>query len=95
MKKKEKKKKIFRLLGRAALGALLLSAVPYRFVRDEETGTVEVRSLLWALRKTPRTEGETKDHFAFAIPPSGLDYADDYEDEMTDDEAAAADPAEA
>lgn len=93
MKKKEKK--IIRLLGHAALGALLLSAVPYRVVRDEETGTVEVRSLLWALRKTPRTEGETKDHFAFAIPPSGLDYADENEDEMTDDEAAAADPAEA
>ena len=40
---------------------------------DEKTGVVEIRSLLWAWRKTPPKEGEEKGSYAFAIPPSGLD----------------------
>lgn len=58
---------------RIALGALVLSAIPYQFKKDEETGALEVRSLLWGWKKTPRREGEKKDHYAFAIPASGLD----------------------
>ena len=46
---------------------------PYNVQTDEETGVVEIRSLLWALRKTPPKEGEEKGSYAFAIPPSGLD----------------------
>ena len=68
--------KLGKLIGGAALGALVLSAIPYKFTKDEETGAREIRSLLWAWRKTPAREGETKDHYAFAIPPSGLDAAD-------------------
>lgn len=58
---------------RIALGALVLSAIPYQFKKDEKTGAVEVRSLLWGWKKTPRGEGETKDHYSFAMPASGLD----------------------
>jgi len=68
--------KLGKLIGGMALGALVLSAIPYKFKKDEETGAREIRSLLWAWRKTPAREGETKDHYAFAIPPSGLDAAD-------------------
>ena len=56
-----------------ALGAILVSLIPYRVQTNEETGVVEIRSLLWAWRKTPPKEGEEKDSYAFAIPPSGLD----------------------
>ena len=68
--------KLGKIIGVAALGALVLSAIPYKFTKDEETGVREIRSLLWAWRKTPAREGETKDHYAFAMPPSGLDAAD-------------------
>ena len=68
--------KLGKMIGVAALGALVLAAIPYKFKKDEETGVREIRSLLWAWRKTPAREGETKDHYAFAMPPSGLDAAD-------------------
>ena len=66
--------KVGKIIGRVALGALALSVVPYQFKKDEETGSIEVRSLLWALKKTPHGEGEDKDHYTFAIPPSGINY---------------------
>ena len=56
-----------------ALGAILVSLIPYRVQTNEETGVVEIRSLLWAWRKTPPKEGEEKSRYDFAIPPSGLD----------------------
>ncbi len=62
-----------KIIAGTAACALLLSAIPYRFRKDEESGTLEIRSLLWAIRKTPHKEGESKDHYSFAIPPSGLD----------------------
>ena len=61
-------------IGGMAFGAFLVSLIPYSVQRNEETGVVEVRSLLWAGRKTPPKEGEEKGSYAFAIPPSGLDY---------------------
>ena len=60
-------------IGGMALGAFLVSLIPYRVQTDEETGVVEIRSLLWAWRKTPPQEGEEKGSYAFASPPSGLD----------------------
>ncbi len=60
-------------IGGMALGAFLVSLIPYRVQTDEKTGVVETRSLLWAWRKTPPKEGEEKGSYAFAIPPSGLD----------------------
>ena len=68
--------KVKKWIGRVVLGALALSVIPYQISGDEKTGTVEIRSLLWALRKTPAGEGERKNHIVFAIPPSGLDYAE-------------------
>jgi len=59
-----------KFIGGFCLGALVASAIPYSVKQDEETGALEIRSLLWALRRTP---GEEKDSIAFAIPPSGLD----------------------
>lgn len=74
--------KIKTFIGCAALGALVLSAIPYQFKEDEETGAVEIRSLLCGWRRTPNGDGEGKDSITFAIPASGLDYEDeDYEDE--------------
>ena len=63
---------IKKIIGRAALGALLLSAIPYQFKKIEETGEVEIRSLLWGWKKTPPAEGEDKAHVTFAIPSTGL-----------------------
>ena len=62
-----------KIIGFTALGALVLSAIPYQFKKDEQTGAFEIRSLLWGLRKNP---GEDHDYFSFAIPASGLDEAD-------------------
>ena len=74
--------KIGKIICCAAIGALALSAIPYQFKNDEETGAVEIRSLLWGWRRTPDGDGEGKDSITFAIPVSGLDYEDeDYEDE--------------
>jgi hypothetical protein len=61
-------------IGGMAFGAFLVSLIPYKVQTDEETGEVEIRSLLWAWRKTPPKEGEETGGYAFAIPPSGLDY---------------------
>lgn len=76
--------KIGKIIGGVILGALAVSAIPYQFKKDEETGALEIRSLLWAWRKTPARKGETKDHYAFAIPPSGLDAADGAAEETVD-----------
>ena len=60
--------KIGKIICCAALGALALSAIPYQFKNDEETGAVEIRSLLWGWRRTPNGDGEGKDSITFAIP---------------------------
>ena len=65
--------KIGTIIGRTAACTLLVSLIPYRIQKDEETGIMEIRSLLWALRKIPRKEGQEKDQYVFALPPSGLD----------------------
>ena len=59
-------------IGGMAFGAFLVSLIPYSVQTDEETGALELRSLLWAWRRTPPKEGEEKGSYAFAIPPSGL-----------------------
>ena len=61
---------IGKILGRTALCAMVLAVTPYQIKKDKETGTLELRSLLWGVRKTP---GEEKDHYSFAIPGTGLD----------------------
>ena len=74
--------KIKTFIGCAALGALVLSAIPYQFKEDEETGAFEIRSLLSGWRRTPDVDGEGRDNITFAIPASELDYEDeDYEDQ--------------
>ena len=65
--------KLGKIIGLAIAGGLAASLIPYCCRREEETGTTEIRSLLWGLKKIPHKEGETKDHYAFAIPPAGLD----------------------
>lgn len=74
-----------KFIGGVIVGALAASAIPYSIKRDEETGALEIRSLLWAFRKTP---GEEKDNIAFAIPPSGLDSMETPEEELPDEEEA-------
>ena len=61
--------KFGKIIGGGAALALLLSVIPYQVRKDEASGAVEVRSLLWGVRKTPG--GET-DRYTFAIPGSGL-----------------------
>ena len=65
--------KIGKFIGGAVLGALIVSAIPYKFNKDEETGTVEIRSLLWGMKKIPKGVADDKEHLFFAIPASGLD----------------------
>ncbi len=68
-----------KLICRAALGAFVLCAIPYRVERDEKTGACYVRSLLWAWKKTPSLKEGKDFDYAFAIPPCGLDMQDDCE----------------
>lgn len=58
---------------RTAAWALALSVIPYQINKDEKTGILEVRSLLWGLKKIPPKEGEENGRTVFAIPASGLD----------------------
>lgn len=46
--------------------ALAVSAVPYRFKSDKETGNFEVGSLLWSLKKTC---GEEKNTYTVELFP--------------------------
>ncbi len=62
-----------KIVRRAAVWALALSVIPYQINKDEKSGTLEIRSLLWGLKKVPPKEGEEKGHIVFAIPASGLD----------------------
>ena len=64
--------KIGKFIGGAVLGALIVSAIPYKFSKDEETRTVEIRSLLWGMKKIPKGVADDKEHLFFAIPASGL-----------------------
>ena len=84
-----------KFIRRAALGALLLSAIPYQLKKDEETGAFEIRSLLWGWKKTPPAEGEEKAHVTFAIPSSGLNEEARKEAEEAVKESAGEAPAEA
>ena len=77
-----------KMIGRVALGALALSVIPYQFKKDEETGAVEIRSLLWGWKKTPPAEGETKARITFSIPGN-------YLNESPAEAAPAEEPAEA
>lgn len=76
---------------RIALGALVLSLIPYQVKQDKETGAFEIRSLLWGWRKTPPAEGEDKASITFAIPSFALPKEDpkEYpkEDPKEDEEA--------
>ena len=75
-KEEAKKRTLRRFIGRFCLYRLAFSMIPYRFKKDAETNALEVRSLLWVVRKTP---GSGKDQWAFAIPPSGLDMKEEAE----------------
>ncbi|MCR4668611.1 MAG: hypothetical protein K5774_04445 [Clostridia bacterium] len=75
--------KLGKIIGRAALITLAVTAIPYDFKEDEETGAYEIRSLLWAFKKVPHTAEEEKDHYYFAMPPSGLDFNGDEEEDDT------------
>ena len=80
---------IKKILGRAALGALVLSVIPYQFKRDKEPGSFEVRSLLWGVKKEPPAEGEDKARVSFAIPASGLNEESSAEDKEPAEEPVA------
>ena len=71
-----------KIIGKLCLGALAVSLIPYRFKMDKEARTMELRSLLWGVKKFP---GEDKDHYTFAIPSSGLD--EDFENKDEPEEA--------
>ena len=75
-KEEAKKRTLRRFIGRFCLYLLAFSMIPYRFKKDAETDALEVRSLLWGVRKTP---AGGKDQWAFAIPPSGLDTVEEDE----------------
>jgi hypothetical protein len=62
--------KLKKMIGRVVLGAFVLSLIPYKIKWDKETDTLELRSLLWGVKKTP---GAEKDSYTVAVPGSGLD----------------------
>lgn len=59
-------KKLAKILGGVCLGALTAGLIPFRFKRDRESGSFEVGSLLWAVKKTP---GEEKDTYTVELLP--------------------------
>ena len=75
-KEKEKRLTLVQTFSRMALCLMAAGMIPYRFKKDAETDALEVRSLLWGVRKTPC---EGKDRWDFAIPASGLDMEADVE----------------
>ena len=79
-----------KIIARICLGAVAVSLIPYRFKRDKEAHTMEVRSLLFGVKKTP---GEDKDHYTFAIPSSGLDEDFENKDEPEETEKPEETPA--
>ncbi|MBO4420046.1 MAG: hypothetical protein J5789_09530 [Oscillospiraceae bacterium] len=83
--------KIGKVVGKIALGALVASLIPYRVQSDKETGTCEVRSLLWGVKKTP---GEEKNSYTVSIPGSALNSKEE-EPEAVPEEPAVEEPAEA
>ena len=82
--------KIGKVVGKIALGALVAGLIPYRFRSDKESGTCEVRSLLWGLKKTP---GEEKNSYTVSIPGAALNSKEE-EAEAVPEEPAAEEPAE-
>lgn len=75
--------KLGKIIGGTAVGALLLSVIPYQVRKDKETGAVEVRSLLWGIKKTP---GGENDRYTFTIPGSGLNEEAEKEAEAPSEE---------
>ena len=59
-------KKLGKLIGRVCLGAAAASVLPYRFQMDKDTGSFEVGSLLWAVKKTP---GRERDKYTIELLP--------------------------
>lgn len=59
-------KKLGKFIGKLTLSALAASAVPYLFQKDKDTGSFEVRSLLWAVKKTP---GRERDKYTIELLP--------------------------
>lgn len=88
--------KLKKLIGGACVGALLASAIPFIVKKDQQEGTLEIRSLLWGIRMFP---GKDKNHIAFAIPGSAVtkDFEELQEDsaEETPAEETPAEEAEA
>ncbi len=83
--------KVCKFISGFALGALAVSAIPYRIRKDKETKTLELRSLLWGVKKTP---GKDKDNYFIAIPGSGLDDSPEEKPAETPVEASAEPAAE-
>ncbi len=69
-----RKKNGKRIVWGVVLCALVAGLIPYRFKRDKETNDMEVRSLLWGMKKFT-VDG--KQHFAFGMPSSQLDFVED------------------
>lgn len=46
-------KKLGRVIAGVCAGALTAGLTPYRVKREKDTGVYEVKSLLWAVKKTP------------------------------------------
>ncbi|MBR6376615.1 MAG: hypothetical protein IKS05_02505 [Oscillospiraceae bacterium] len=83
--------KIGKIVGKIALGALVASLIPYRIRSDKETGTCELRSLLWGVKKTP---GAEKNSYTVSIPGSALNSKEE-EPEASPAEPAVEESAEA
>ena len=59
-------KSIGKTIGKICVGALAASLVPYRFRWEKETGSFQLGSLLWSVKKTC---GRERDNYEFELFP--------------------------
>lgn len=85
-------KALNKIIGRVCLSVVTASLVPYRIQKDKETGGFEVRSLLWAVKKTP---GEERDRYVLDILPFAGKKEPAKEEAEAPAEEEAAEPVEA
>lgn len=85
-------KNLGKIIGRVCAGALTVSLLPYRISKDKESGVFELRSLLWAVKKTP---GQERDRYELELLPflGGKEAAEETEAAPEEPAAAPEEPA--
>ena len=87
-------KKLTKILGTIGVAALAAGLTPYCFQKDDETGDIEVKALLWSLKKSV---GEESDEYTLELLPFlggiGKTAQEPAAEESVTEEPAAEEPA--